>query len=99
MQSTFMPAGWPVRCAAAASIGSMARCRILKRYSVPARAASSAKSWICSTACWLLGSATTEPARRRRVMSPLAASVESTLFTVMREQPYSAISSCSNGMR
>src|SRR5918993_1075187 len=66
---------------------------------MPARAASSAKSWISSTACWVLGSATTEPALRRRVMSPLAASVDKTLFTVIREQPYSAISSCSKGMR
>ena len=58
-----------------------------------------AKSCISMTARSPCGTATNEPARRRRVINPIAAMPDNTLFIVMREQEYSAIRLCSDGIR
>ena len=54
---------------------------------------------ISSTKECIRGRATKDPKRRRRMIMPRSASGARALFTVMREQPYSSISSCSKGMR
>jgi hypothetical protein len=52
-----------------------------------------------STAECTFGRATNEPARRRRVTRPASARAEIALLTVILEQPYCSVSSCSNGIR
>ena len=55
--------------------------------------------WISRTADWACGRVTKLPERRRRSIRPFLTSSVSALFTVMREQSYSFVSSCSKGIR
>ena len=63
----------------------------------PSAATSALTSGMSSTADCECGRMTKLPALRRRSISPAPASRVSALLTVMREQPYCAVSSCSNG--